>query len=101
MRPLLCLLAFAITGCATDPYPIAPQSVTIHFLDDSEWSDFTRQRTYDGAWGMPWQIGGSAKWETNEDGEIISCDIYFPAGEPPTRYLLSHELRHCVDGYFH
>lgn len=103
MRQLVLALALVLSGCAStpDPYPVAPQSVKVHFLSESEWTDFTTQRTLNGSWAMPGEIRGSARWERNDKGEIVSCDIYLPAGNAPSSYVLSHELRHCAQGGFH
>lgn len=97
------ILFSLLVGCSTvpEPYPIKPQSVTVNFLSESEWLSFTTHRTLNGSWGLPGDINGTARITTNENGDVIDCEIFFPAGDPPSPYTLSHEMRHCTDGHFH
>lgn len=88
----------ALSGCAStpEPHPVAAQSVTVHFLSEEDWRAHTNALTTSGkTFGMPSDIGGSADWKSDP------CEIYLPAGESPSRYVLSHELRHCSEGAFH
>lgn len=96
--------ALLLAGCATDawtPATLDAKDIQVHFLSETEWTEFQRSRVEgcDGSnpWGcLPPESAGVAYW----GGEV--CHVYFPAHRGmPSYSTIAHEIRHCYQGKHH